>query len=675
MRTQRLVFGALLALILVLLYGVTMQRDINGSNDTYVIDTGEFQNVAAQWGTGHPTGYPLYSLTVAAFANALRLFGMPPAVSGSLLSVVLSVLTLVGLAIFLWRLGVAPPIAAAAVLVPAVTLPIWVFAVATDVRAMLLFLLTLAYLIASQWWGDERPRWLYALALVMGFAVGHHRLAILALPAMLIFVAPRLWETLRTGARRLILAAVLFPLPFLVYLYLPLRGWMGGTWVYGQPTTWRGFWDIVLAREYTGLMQPASTSAHFTDNIAYVWSTLTSVLPWPIALAGLVGLVVGLMSLPLPSAPTSDSLSLWERVGVRVPKPDGGSKTLTQPLPEGEEETKRLTRWWAALSVLALIGANLVFALLWPRAVYLPATLMPTLLVLAVGLALLADVVAGWIGARTSRVVGVGVGLALLALAIIPLAWTNGPQVAAISHDPYGRALIQSVAAAHFEPPPNGPVIVAPWGREYFALMYGKETGDLPPLEIVDHRANMEALAASGRPLLAVSPTFYTFPLSWWDKRLKRAYLSSADAGLVRVAARPLLTEGDIPPEQAAVAMGPISLRGWKVTPTDDGTAWRLSLYWQANEKPKQDYSVFVHLSGRERIDGPDAIIAQADRSAPVDGWYPTSRWSAGEIVRDDYLVPVPEGRDARLISVGLYTTDGAGGFQNLGAADIRLPS
>ncbi|MFN8474643.1 MAG: DUF2723 domain-containing protein [Anaerolineae bacterium] len=646
MRHQRLVFGALLALVLALLFGATMQRDINGSNDTYVIDTGEFQNVAAQWGTGHPTGYPLYSLSVAAFANTLRLVGIPPALGGSVLSVVLAILTFVGLAIFLGRLGVAPPIAAVAALVPAGTLSIWVFAVVADVRAMLLFLLVVAYLTASQWWRDRRPGWLYALALVMGFAVGHHRLAVLALPALLIFVAPLLWDTLRTRARRLVIAAVLFPLPFLIYLYLPLRGWMGGPWVYGQPTTWRGFWDIVLAREYTALMQPASTPVGFADNVSYVASTLQSLMPWLILLASVAGLVIGLIPHPLSPSPTRG---------------------------EGEQEDN--VRRWAALSVLALVAANLVFALLWPRAVYLPATLMPSLLALPVGLALLADVAARWIGARTSALVGNGLAVAVLLLAIIPLAWTNGPQIAAITHDGYGRDLIQRVAAAHFAPPPSGPIIMAPWGREYFALTYGKEMGDLPPLDIVDHRANMEALVASGRPLLAVSPTFYTFPLAWWDKRLKRAYLSSADGGLVRVANRPALTDADVPAGQTAVPMGPISLRGWRVTPVDDGKAWRVSLYWQANEKPKQDYSVFVHLSDQDRITSPDAIIAQADRSAPVDGWYPTSRWSAGEIVRDDYVVAVPEGRDARLISVGLYTSDGAGGFQNLGVVDIPLPS
>ena len=39
---------------------------------------------------------------------------------------------------------------------------------------------------------------------------------------------------------------------------------------------------------------------------------------------------------------------------------------------------------------------------------------------------------------------------------------------------------------------------------------------------------------------------------------------------------------------------------------------------------------------------GDPVILAQADRANPVDGWYPTSRWRPGEIVRDSYLLPVP---------------------------------
>ena len=82
---------------------------------------------------------------------------------------------------------------------------------------------------------------------------------------------------------------------------------------------------------------------------------------------------------------------------------------------------------------------------------------------------------------------------------------------------------------------------------------------------------------------------------------------------------------------------------------------------------------MFVHVSDKDAITGPDDLIAQADRAAPVYGWYPTSRWTAGEIVRDEYVIDVPDGKDARTVAVGLYTQDASGAFQNLGRAEIPL--
>jgi hypothetical protein len=37
-----------------------------------------------------------------------------------------------------------------------------------------------------------------------------------------------------------------------------------------------------------------------------------------------------------------------------------------------------------------------------------------------------------------------------------------------------------------------------------------------------------------------------------------------------------------------------------------------------------------------------DKIITQGDSANPVYGFYPTSRWHKGEIVRDDYALTVP---------------------------------
>jgi tetratricopeptide (TPR) repeat protein len=65
------------------------------------------------------------------------------------------------------------------------------------------------------------------------------------------------------------------------------------------------------------------------------------------------------------------------------------------------------------------------------------------------------------------------------------------------------------------------------------------------------------------------------------------------------------------------------------------GTRLTVTLYWQVLAPVRDDYYVFVHLFGRGA-----APIGQVD-AFPVAGRYPTSRWQAGDIVRDVYQVPV----------------------------------
>ena len=67
-------------------------------------------------------------------------------------------------------------------------------------------------------------------------------------------------------------------------------------------------------------------------------------------------------------------------------------------------------------------------------------------------------------------------------------------------------------------------------------------------------------------------------------------------------------------------------------------------------------------------------ILAQADRANPVDGWYPTSRWRPGEIVRDSYLLPVPEGSAPVAIRIAMYRTDPEAGFVNTPWLSLPVP-
>jgi hypothetical protein len=61
------------------------------------------------------------------------------------------------------------------------------------------------------------------------------------------------------------------------------------------------------------------------------------------------------------------------------------------------------------------------------------------------------------------------------------------------------------------------------------------------------------------------------------------------------------------------------------------GDNLHLTLFWQCLEEMGQDYTVFTHL-----IDEKQNIWGQRDNE-PVDGFYPTSRWEVGEVVRDQY--------------------------------------
>ena len=81
------------------------------------------------------------------------------------------------------------------------------------------------------------------------------------------------------------------------------------------------------------------------------------------------------------------------------------------------------------------------------------------------------------------------------------------------------------------------------------------------------------------------------------------------------------------------------------------GAQLHVDLTWQALAPMAENYTVFVQV-----LDEADRIVGQVD-SWPVQGTYPTSQWSAGEVVRDPYRVTLdealPPGRYR--LHVGMY--------------------
>ena len=96
-----------------------------------------------------------------------------------------------------------------------------------------------------------------------------------------------------------------------------------------------------------------------------------------------------------------------------------------------------------------------------------------------------------------------------------------------------------------------------------------------------------------------------------------------------------------------------VSLLGYDLEEDEiaPGDVLHLTLYWQAQQQMDVSYTVFVHL-----LDAQNRIWGQRD-SVPDRGQYPTTGWIEGEVVEDEYEIPVdpsaPPGE--YLIEVGLY--------------------
>ncbi len=86
----------------------------------------------------------------------------------------------------------------------------------------------------------------------------------------------------------------------------------------------------------------------------------------------------------------------------------------------------------------------------------------------------------------------------------------------------------------------------------------------------------------------------------------------------------------------------------------EPGEVIHLTLYWQALAPMEDSYTVFTHL-----LDGEGRVRGQKD-NLPGNGAWPTNSWAVGEVIRDEYDIPV--GANAPpgdyVIAVGLYLAE-----------------
>jgi hypothetical protein len=508
----------------------TLQTIPNGSQHYYMIDVGETQTVLNVWGTLHATGYPLYVMSGSALVALLRGLGVAPATAPALISLFWQIIALGLTYAFMRRIGVRAWIAAAALIVFAAARTVWIHGTIAEIYSLTLAFLALMLWIAA---GKQSGRALW-LALIGGFAVAHHRALAFAALGLIFMV----WDDL-FGERRRILPKIaacigLALIGFLPYLYLPLRAWADGLWVYGDPGTLTGFLDQFLGREADRFFG--------VDGFGGLIANLGMVTQVLVTDIGIIGVSVGIIGLC---------------AGVV------------------QRETRR-----PALMLMLIGGLAYGFHVAAYTDV-LSALILMTLLPLAVGWA--------FAGERVLRLaqkwgrIGVGVGLAVYAASLI--VW-HQPFIRELTADQTGLRAIESARRI-----PPGTVAMIPWGGHHFAVGFARDvTGEIGGFDLVDHNADLRALKAAGRALVTPPDTFYNFPVTWWEDRLGgRVYLHAAAPKWVEIAAEPWLAMQIDQPFQTEVV--PITPRL-----VCDAALIAVDVLWYAHVQPTRDLSVFVHL-------------------------------------------------------------------------------
>ncbi len=606
------------ALLSFIIFLTTLQLHINGSSHPYATDVGEIQNALPRWGTIHYNGYPLYTFLGSLWVTIWHGLNLAPAAGASLYSAVWGAVSVAFLVLLMLALGIRLLPATLTSLLYALSTSIWVDASVAEVHTMSMALMFITLLYAVRFGRVGRKSDLYWLAFWGGMTLAHQRAFALFLPAILWWA----WPHWRLVLRHLLPVLGLGLLGPLTYLYLPLRAWMGADWTYSEPGTWRGFWALVFYTRGDLVIVP-ETAALWLERVRGIGQLLGSDWPWLLTALGVLGLL-------LPGGPASAP----ERWGL-------------------------LLTWLLHLPVSFIVWEGRISDALL-------AVKLPIIAIAAMGLGL------GMTMLAQKRPLWGKLAVQAAVLFLLWLFFLNRPQVLAITRD---RSAFDTIALAQRIPPAeNGrsQTMMALWGHDYWALTYAQAfEGQFPTLTLVDHDNDFAAIVQQDN-LLTFAKTFYQRPVDWWEGLLGPVYLTSVAPEIVQIQVAPQVTA--VSPAENLLDLGNgIAIHDAALAWQDDNLL-HLTVTWQAMQDNLSDYSIAVHLVTQEPPTGPQDILAQADRNHPVFGWYPTSRWQAGEVVTDHFLLEAPAGSSPQAARVGMYQAAADGSFVNSEWLTLPVP-
>lgn len=597
------------------LYWRTLAPSVLGPFD----DSLEIQFVVPRLGILHPTGYPLYTLLGKLFTLIVPL--NDPAFRLNLFSALCAALAVAFVYLIAQKLVAWRAAALLAALTFAVGETFWAQAVAAEVYALQMLLTALILWLTLRYSSHVPRTRLYALAFALGLGLTHHRLIILLFPAIALYAflvnraILRDWKTLARAICFLIL-------PFIFYLYLPLRGAVGSA---------DGSYQNSLAT-FAAWITGSQYLTFVTENPLAVVHDATfyqTLFQNQFTLAGLALAAIGVIGL------------------LRRPR-----------------------EWMLIVGALAL---QLAFTFNYRTAdvqVHFLTTFLFVALLIAAGIDALLTLVAHCelriaIVRPPSFVLRL---LLALLLCVIPSHLLNANFAANdLSskwdvHD-YGVDLLT-------QPFENNSTVIGILG-EMTLMRYFQDAQGL--------RADVQTIAADkeNARLAAIENALKQNRAVYLTRALKGApekYSLSSVGPLVRVQTKPT-TSAPALPRSLDVDFGAVKLIGYDLkTPfntvprsqhAENGKALRVTLYWRVEEKMANDALVSLKILRADQ-----RILGQTDHR-PVRDAYPTNAWRGGEIIADTYDVPILFGATPSEYTINVTLYDAASG-EVLGQTDLQ---
>jgi hypothetical protein len=585
-------------------------------------DMGELTTASYVLGIAHNTGYPLYILLG-------KLFTLLPvgdiAYRVNLMSAVFASLTVAVIFLIIAELTRNRAAALIGALTVAFSSTLWASANWAESYPLNAFSTALITWLLLRWRTTGQVWYLRLAVLAFGLSIGNHRLILLLVPGILLF----LWAS----RRRLNIGhwaqlALLFLLGLSVYLYLPIRGSQAPALSWAQPANLSTYWHMFLTGD--------SGSEYW--NFAFL-GRLDILALFPLHEITAIGLI--LAAVGLASALKRDRL-------------------------------------FAAYSLLLCASIGLLVLTYMIHNVF--NYFIPAYLMLGIWIGYGADAILTFVtrrvglGAFQLSVVQPGLrwSLAALVLASLPLVlFARGLAVVDRSHDysayDFARTTLERVE-------PNSTIVADTWTASplwYMQLVegYRRDVFVSPVFSAPgkDPGAFVARQFEEGRPvyvaaglrddLEALRDRYYVQPVvlngietMLTDVLPKPEYKDDLvpRGSLYRVLQDPpTLAVTDVPPSaRVDMPLGDaISLVGFSTEPeiARRGDVVKVSYYWRLEIPAEEDLQATVFFTDQDetlRLRYGFPLWWQSYELG--EGFYPTSRWDVGEIVKEDYYVLVP---------------------------------